>query len=280
MMITKLKKKKKHRNHPALTERNGKNTYFMHVLHSAQVDRNLNGMKRIASIPLIILYIPIILIAMYKAFIYAGCTIPVMRYRGFYGEIEERNSIEMIWKEIEYPWCSIQECDECKIGGCMELFDAFVNFFEFDRIAIPGTVGDYGRLLQGKRTYNNVKCEYATHFRKCDEVPACDHARLFKKQGTNRIVYVNQPYEFDQKELEHWCDKRDLIYVICDSKYSFYYPENTSMILIMSNDTYIDCLDIPGFPRRWEVSKNERATRDRNRTICCPDEAAECRGKF
>lgn len=158
----------------------------------------------------------------------------------------------MKWQKIKYPWCRREECNDCRIGGCMELFSEFVDFFGFDRMASPGFAGDYGRLLYGKRTYNNVKCEYGTHYRIHDEVPDDDHSRLFKKQGTNRIVYVNQPYGFDKEKLERWCNERDLIYVICDSRYSFYYPQNTDMILIMSNDTYIDCLNLTGFPRRWE----------------------------
>lgn len=156
------------------------------------------------------------------------------------------------WEKINYPWCSRNECKDCKTVNCMELFEEFVKYFKFDRMALPSFVGDYGRLLNGKRTYNNVKCEYGTHYRITDKIPDDDHGRLFKRQGTSQIVYVNQPYGFDREKLEKWCNERDLIYVICERKYSFYYPENTDMILIMSNDTYIKFCDLEGFPWKWE----------------------------
>ncbi len=158
----------------------------------------------------------------------------------------------MEWKELKYPWCHISECNTCEISGCMQLFEEFTQYFKFDTMAVPGFVGSYERLLHGKRTYNNVKCQYGSHLRERDEVPDSDHARIFKRKGTNQVMYVNQPYGFDLEKLEQWCNERDLIYLICDKKYSFYYPNNTDLILIMSNNTYIDFLELPEFPRRWE----------------------------
>lgn len=152
----------------------------------------------------------------------------------------------MKWDKIEYPWNEM---------GNRELFDEFIQFFGFDRMAFSGFVGSYERLLYGKRTYNNVKGGYGSYCRTEDMIPDCDHGRLFKRQGTKQIVYVNQPYGFDKEALEKWCNERELIYVICDKKHSFYYPDNTDMVLIMSNDTYIDFLKLPGFPYRV-VSSN------------------------
>ena len=83
-------------------------------------------------------------------------------------------------------------------------------------------------------------------------MPEHDHGLLFKKSGTSQIVYVNQPYSFDRTKLEEWCNERSLIYVICDKKYSFYYPDNTEMVLVMSNDTYISCFDLTYWPQRWQ----------------------------
>lgn len=96
-----------------------------------------------------------------------------------------------------------------------------------------------------------MKCSYGAPWRIKDKIPDDDHGRLFKKQGTKQIVYVNQPYGFNKEKLEQWCNERELIYVICDKKHSFYYPDNTDMVLVMSNDTYIDFLNLPGFPIRW-----------------------------
>lgn len=33
---------------------------------------------------------------------------------------------------------------------------------------------------------------------------------------------------------------------------SFYYPDNTDMVLVMSNDTYISCFDLTYWPQRWQ----------------------------
>ena len=95
-------------------------------------------------------------------------------------------------------------------------------------------------------------CYYPHGWKEPEDVPEHDHSLLFKKSGTSRIVYVNQPYGFDRVQLEEWCNERNLIYVICDKKYSFYYPDNTDMVLVMSNDTYISCFDLTYWPQRWQ----------------------------
>ena len=84
-------------------------------------------------------------------------------------------------------------------------------------------------------------------------MPEHDHGLLFKKARTSQIVYVNQPYRFDRAKLEEWCNERSLIYVTCDKRHSFYYPDNTDMVLVMSNDTYIEYFDLPDWPLRWDL---------------------------
>ena len=155
----------------------------------------------------------------------------------------------MKWKKIKYPYYFSADLPDNGKG----LFNNFIDFFGFDRMTGPlfDSVRDFGRFLQGNKSYNNVKVP-GKEYRSWDKMPDCDHGRVFKIQGTKKIVYVNQPYQFNKKDLEQWCNERNLIYVICDKKYSFYYPGNTEMILIMSNETYIDFLEIPGFPAKWE----------------------------
>ena len=159
----------------------------------------------------------------------------------------------MKWRKIEYPWKNLQIPDS-KIDLRMGLFNDFVDYFGFDQMAWAESVGSYERLLYGKRSYNNVanSCYYLNGWKKPERVPDDDHGIVFKTKGTSRIVHVSQPYAFDRVEIEEWCDKRELIYVICDKKYSFYYPDNTDMVLLMSKDTYIDYLKIPRWPLRWE----------------------------
>ena len=159
----------------------------------------------------------------------------------------------MNWKRIEYPWKTL-EIPDSSIDLRMRLFDDFIGYFGFDRMAWAESVGSYERLLYGKHSYNNVanSCYYPHGWKEPEDVPEHDHSLLFKKTGTSQIVYVNQPYEFDKQELEKWCNERDLIYVICDTRYSFYCPNVTEMVLIMSNDTYIDYFNLPKWPLRWK----------------------------
>lgn len=159
----------------------------------------------------------------------------------------------MNWEKIDYPWTGIKIPDS-EIESRMKLFDEFVKYFGFDRMARAESVGNYERLLYGKHSYNNVagSCYYPHGWKEPEDVPDHDHGLLFKKNRTSQIVYVNQPYEFDRMQLEEWCNDRNLIYVICDKKYSFYYPDNTDMVLIMSNDTYINYFDLPHWPQRWQ----------------------------
>lgn len=154
----------------------------------------------------------------------------------------------MRWEETKYPFSFGAKLPDNR----KELYNEFIEFFGFNKMAFADGVGSYERLLYGLRSYNNTKLNY-NWGRPLENVPDHDHARVFKIQGTDRIVYVNQPYQFNKERLEKWCVQRNLVYVICDKKYSFYYPERTELILIMSNDTYIDFLNFSEFPRRWEA---------------------------
>ena len=160
----------------------------------------------------------------------------------------------MKWEKLYFPWDWIRKCDRTEWERRAKLFDDFVMYFGFDRMAKAGSVGSYERLLYGKRSYNNVanSCYYPHGWKEPEDVPEHDHSLLFKKSGTSRIVYVNQPYGCDRVQIEEWCNERNLIYVICDKKYSFYYPDNTDMVLVMSNDTYISCFDLTYWPQRWQ----------------------------
>lgn len=159
----------------------------------------------------------------------------------------------MKWNKIEYPWKNLR-ISNINMDSRMKLFDDFVNCFGFDQMAWAESVGSYERLLYDKRSYNNVadSCYYPHGWKKPENLPEHDHSLLFKKSKTSQIVYVNQPYGFDRLRLEEWCNERDLIYVICKRKYSFYCPDSTDMVLIMSNDTYIDYFDLLHWPLRWK----------------------------
>lgn len=148
----------------------------------------------------------------------------------------------MNWEKInKYPYYLPKDCTDNRV----RLFNDFIKYFEFDRVSDNTMVGSMERLLCGKRSYNNTPYKYGLTF---DEVPDHDHARLFKKQGTNQIMYVHHPYKYDLSKLEEWCNKRDLIYVVMEQEDSFYYPGHSYMILIMSNDTYANFYNSYGFP--------------------------------
>ena len=159
-----------------------------------------------------------------------------------------------------FPWDWMRKWNRTEWERRTKLFDGFVAYFGFDRMAWAESVGSYERLLYGRHSYNNVanSCYYPHGWKEPENVPEHDHGLLFKKVRTSQIVYVNQPYSFDRAKLEEWCNERNLIYVICDKKYSFYYPDNTDMVLVMSNDTYIEYFDLPDWPLRWDVSTGDR----------------------
>lgn len=152
----------------------------------------------------------------------------------------------MKWENISYPFGHASGISKEERKLRENLFYSFIDFFGFNKMANYCEVGCFERLLHGERTYNN------TIFRKeiVDKLPEKDHAILFKINKTKKIVLVNQPYQFNADILEDWCNERDLVYVVYDKKSSFYYPNGTEMILIMSSDTYCDFTrDILDFPR-------------------------------
>lgn len=163
------------------------------------------------------------------------------------------------WEKIHFPWGWMKRSEHItpeEYQRREQLFLRVVEYFGFDSMAYEdGIIQSFERFLEGKRSYNNVagSIYYPRGWREPDRVPDRDHPLILKTKGTNNIVYVNQPYSFNLKELEAWCNERDLIYVVCDKSWSFYYPDNTEMILIMSQDTYVDYVEeIQDFPWRLE----------------------------
>lgn len=157
----------------------------------------------------------------------------------------------MKWTKIkEYPFSTNGMFKDWKPRT--DLFWEFVNYFGFDRMTHCNSVGSFKRLLCGERSYNNTKNRFNRYGYGEEKVPEQDHFYIFKKNGTNNIVCVNQPYQFNLEDLEEWCNERNLVYVVCNSKYSFYYPCGTEMLLIMSQDTYMDFCNFLDFPQKWQ----------------------------
>lgn len=162
----------------------------------------------------------------------------------------------MKWDKIKYPFCLPYGDD----GNILRIanFNHFIGYFGFDLMSYGGyPIGSYERLLFGKKSYNNTSNFY--HGEYGENFPDRDHCMIFKTKGTKRIVLVNQPYQFDKKKLEDWCNERNLIYVECEEKYSFYAPKITKMVMVMSDETYIKLIENPEFvkfPRHWDGHKS------------------------
>lgn len=156
----------------------------------------------------------------------------------------------MKWEEIRYPFY-LPKDDKTGTELRKALFSNFVKYFEFDLMSYERSVGSFKRLLYGKRSYNNTSNLYHPPY-DGEKFPDRDHSMIFKKKGTDRIIFVNCPYQFDKEKLEVWCNERNLIYVVCDKARSFYYPYKSEMIMVMSENTYLDLLysDL-AFPMYW-----------------------------
>ena len=77
------------------------------------------------------------------------------------------------------------------------------------------------------------------HRARLDRPPRLDHFTAFRTRDRNRI-YVYHPYSWTDDNagtLMSWCAKRDIIYLICPQSLSFYFPDCTQMIILMSKDT-------------------------------------------
>ena len=152
------------------------------------------------------------------------------------------------WEKVEYPFYKGRTKEEWEIRN--KNFQNFIEYFGFDLMSDIREVGSFERLLNGDRSYNNTRNVF--RYYNPDKFPDRDHSWVFKIRGTKKIVFVNQPYQYDLQKLEDWCNERNLVYVICHDKNSFYYPGNSNMVLVMSQDTYMEFLKLEDFPRRWE----------------------------
>ena len=142
-------------------------------------------------------------------------------------------------------------------NGGLQLYENFVNLFGFDKFARRLSIKDMQKFLACDKSFNSGKSW------KSDFPPFADHIVAFHKTGTTRRMFVYHPYWLDEEsgveKIERWCNERDLIYMICPKNMSFYFPGNTYMILLMTNETYIDCLSLSVFPQILirEVYANE-----------------------
>lgn len=140
----------------------------------------------------------------------------------------------------------------------------FISTFGFDRYgyAHSGSIVHAGKFLRCETGYNS-KTRYP--YQRFDAPPCLDHSLIFHKTGTTRRMWVYHPYipclaacdipEFIL-ELEIWCNERGIIYVFCPQSKSFYYPGKSYMVMLMSEETYVDCLSIPGFPQEFEYTED------------------------
>ena len=145
-------------------------------------------------------------------------------------------------------------------------FRDFVATFGFDRYSlgspcVSGSVGDFLRCEKGA----DRKPRY-THTGALRRVPFFpDHSILFHKAGTTRRMWVYHPYPYaltadDWQKLKDWCCKQGVVCVIYSQSKSFYYPGHTYMVMLMSWETYMDCLSIPGFLQKFEEEATPNET--------------------
>lgn len=147
-------------------------------------------------------------------------------------------------------------------------FRDFVATFGFDMFARAGrgSVVRAGKFLRCEKGFNQPTRKWYSRAPHYDVPPCLGNSLVFQKSGTHRRMWVYHPYiphyeastpgELVQK-LEPWCNERGIIYVFCPQSKSFYYPGKSYMVMLMSEETYVDCLSIPGFPQDFEYVEED-----------------------
>lgn len=104
-------------------------------------------------------------------------------------------------------------------------------FFDQNKIIKFGRIPkkqDWERFFStGRNTANLIN---ATKY----EMPYSDHDRVFKTE-TGEICYISQPYpniEDIKSELIQWASDRNLEIDFYDSSHSWYYPNNTTLLVL------------------------------------------------
>ncbi|ANJ12740.1 hypothetical protein [Lactiplantibacillus plantarum] len=133
-------------------------------------------------------------------------------------------------------WQEMQLLRDTKYSSSENL-KKFEDVFKFDKCAVYERPHSLEKLLAGDRSYNAGN--------KYDTPPYLgdwlDHAELQKVSGTTRIVAIAHDYgpadSVHSKIAEHVLSL-DLVGVIFDSKVDWYYPGQSSLVMIMSRETY------------------------------------------
>lgn len=150
-------------------------------------------------------------------------------------------------------WKPIPDYLYSRWGTNEKEFRDFVAAFGFDRYARAPIINNAWKFLNCKKGANPVM-SYSFF----EEPPYLEHSVAFHKTGTTRRMWIYHPYIprkpsctlFEVTEaLESWCNVRDIVYVLCPPNESFYAPNWTHMVMLMSASTYTDCLSIPAFHR-------------------------------
>ena len=156
------------------------------------------------------------------------------------------------WERIKFPWPWMKDL---QVDGKnvykhrKAIFNELYKSLDLNQMAYDCYgIRSFEKFLNGSQYYNTG--------RGWESVPNSDHAIFLRKKGTRHIIYVNQPYGLNLERLETWCNTRNLIYVVLDKSWSFYYPNETEIVLIMSNDTYVHYVEnIPGFPLKYQLER-------------------------
>ena len=123
-------------------------------------------------------------------------------------------------------------------------FAYFVKWFDIKgfRDVVPQNMHKF--LNGGLASFGKLE-----HRARLDRPPRLDHFTAFRTRDRNRI-YVYHPYSWTDDNagaLMSWCAKRDVVYSICPKSLSFYFPDCTQMIILMSKDTHVLCPSLARF---------------------------------
>ncbi|MCL0330646.1 hypothetical protein [Apilactobacillus xinyiensis] len=135
------------------------------------------------------------------------------------------------WSKIDGMLREAPKADE-------KLLKRFIEYFQVSEYRIYTPVHSLKKLLEGRSSYNSGKrFDIPDDFR-----TIVDHGELYRNKAKD-IVLVGHNYDVPVSRLKQICSDLGLEFIVFGSEHSWYYPNHTSLILLMTPITKSHYLD-------------------------------------
>lgn len=120
-------------------------------------------------------------------------------------------------------WCSLKKYKQETYQG------KYTDFTIFDEWAKKNNITQWWSGYRSNKKLDAFYYECSSRIK--------DHVAIFRNKDTKQIMITSQPYTDINDpmlylELVEWCNKHDFKFTVYESQFSWYYPNDTILIVL------------------------------------------------